>query len=279
MRAIVLLAIGSKYEQIMEATRSQFEAYAKRCNAVLEICTQLPDPNNQGHLFTQKLLLPQKYEQYEWIAFLDLDIVISESAPSIFGAIDPNKGFGAILDPRGQDKFDYTNIHWFGHYHPEKLTTRWYFEDRGFKWDEKLIGSFNAGVWLCQPQLVADLFASYYWERTKEPSGYAMHEEAPMAYLTQINDLFFALDEKFNQQLIYLIADNNAYFNMGVAKAQRWLNKQLGKIFPGRRDSLMLKPYIYFVNRSLRENYILHFSGNFPIPNNLSNQIKPLTSA
>jgi lipopolysaccharide biosynthesis glycosyltransferase len=275
MNAIVLLAIGSKYEKILEATRSQFKAYAKRCNATLEICTELPDPTNQGHLFTQKLLIPKKYEQYDWIAFLDLDIVISESAPSIFETVDPSKGFGAILDPRGQDKFNYTNIHWFGHRQPEKLTTRWYFEDRGFEWDERLIGSFNAGVWLCQPKLVADLFANYYWERTKVPSGYAMHEEAPMAYLTQTHDLFFSIDERFNQQLIYLIADQGAYINTRVAKLQRWINKQLGKVHSKRETPFMLQPYIQFVDKSLKENYILHFSGNFPIPENLSNQIKP----
>lgn len=218
MRAIVLLAIGSKYEQLLEATRSQFEAYAKRCNATLEICTELPDPSNQGHLFTQKLLIPKKYEQYEWIAFLDLDIVISESATSIFDACEMEKGFGAILDPRGQEQFNYTNRHWFGHRHPEKLTTRWYFEDRDYEWDERLIGSFNAGVWLCQPKLVADLFADYYWEKTKLPSGYAIHEEAPMAYLTQRYGLFFSIDERFNRQLIYLIADKNAFFNTTISK-------------------------------------------------------------
>lgn len=273
MRAIVLLAIGPKYVQILKENIAQFEIYAKRCDAHLEICTELPDPSNQGHLFTQKLLIPKKYSQYEWIAFLDLDIVISSSAPSIFDNLDKIKGFGAVLDPRGKAKFNYTNIHWFKHPHPEKLTTRWYFEDRGFKWNEKLIGSFNAGVWICQPSLVAELFARYYWEKTAGPDGYAMHEEAPMAYLTQTNDLFFALSEKFNQQLIYLIADKNVHINMRVAKIQRWLNKQASKLFGGQQNNIALKPYVDFVDQSLCDNYILHFSGNFPIPENLSNQL------
>lgn len=41
----------------------------------------------------------------------------------------------------------------------------------------------------------------------------------------------------------------------------------------------MLQPYIQLVDKGLEENYILHFSGNFPIPENLSNQIKLSTSA
>ena len=273
MNAIVLLVIGSKYEQILEANRFQFEAYAKRCNATLEICRELPDPSMQGHLFTQKLLLPKKYEQYEWIAMLDLDVVISNSAPSILEIADASKGLGAILDPRGEDKFLYTNAHWFGHANPETLTTQRYFSDRGFEWNDKLMGSVNAGVWLAQPRLVADLLAKFYWDKTQFPEYFSMFEEAPMAYLTQIHDLFFPVDERFNQQLIYLIADQKPSFNTKVAKVQRWINKQLHKLFPGM-SYVFLLPYIHLVEEGLKNNYILHFSGNFPIPEKLSNQIR-----
>ena len=274
MNAIVVIVIGAKYEKIYQSNRMQLEAYAKRCNATLEICRTPPDPEMQCHLLTQKLLIPQQYLQYEWIAFLDLDIAIAQDAPSIFDEIVPGKGFGAVLDPRGQPKFDFINIHWFKHPDPQNLTTQWYFQDQGFALNDKLMGSINGGVWLCQPKLVADLFANYYWAKAKSPDLYPMYEEAPMAYLTQSNDLFFALDEKFNQQLIYLIADQNPSFHTRIAKWQSWINKPLNKMFPARTSQFMLKPYVELVQKSLKENYILHFAGNFPIPKKLDNQIQ-----
>jgi len=100
-----------------------------------------------------------------------------------------------------------------------------------------------------------------------------MYEEAPMAYLSQVNDLFFAIDEKFNHQLIYLIADKDPEKNIRIAKLQRLINRPLNKLFPERSSQFMIKPYIEFVDHSLTENYILHFAGKFPIPKKLINQI------
>lgn len=273
MNAIVVIIIGAKYEKIYESNRIQLEAYAKRCNVTLEICRTPPDQSMKCCLLTQKLLILRQYLKYEWIAFLDLDIVIAQDAPSIFDAIVTSKGFGAVLDPRGQPKFDYINIHWFKNANPKNLTMQWYFEDQGFALNDKLIGSINGGVWLCQPKLVADLFANYYCAKAKSPDLYPMYEEAPMAYLTQSNDLFFALDEKFNQQIIYLIADKNPSLNTRIAKWQSWINKPLNKIFPTRTAQFILKPYEDLVQKSLEENYIIHFAGNFPIPKKLNHQI------
>jgi len=65
MNAIVVLAIGAKYEKVLQETLPQLSAYAKRCNAHLEVCRSIPDPSMHGPLLTQKLLIPQLYKQYE----------------------------------------------------------------------------------------------------------------------------------------------------------------------------------------------------------------------
>jgi len=204
---------------------------------------------------------------------LDLDIAISKNAPSIFNTTNPSKGFGAVLDPRGQPKFNLINQSWFKHLKPETLTPQWYFEEYGFESNDKVVGSINGGVWLAQPKLIGDLFADYYWGKDQKNSSKTMYEEAPMAYLSQVNDLFFAIDEKFNHQLIYLIADKDPEKNIRIAKLQRLINRPLNKLFPERSSQFMIKPYIEFVDHSLTENYILHFAGKFPIPKKLINQI------
>ena len=49
------------------------------------------------------MLIPHQYKQYEWIAFLDLDVLISNNAPSIFDFVDDTKAFAAstIEEDRG----------------------------------------------------------------------------------------------------------------------------------------------------------------------------------
>jgi hypothetical protein len=273
MNAIVVLAIGAKYEKVLNETLPQLSAYATRCNASLEICRNAPDPSARGPLLTQKLLIPKLYERYKWIAFLDLDIAISKNAPSIFDALDPKKGFGAVLDPRGQAKFNLINKIWFKHPNPEIQTPEWYFKEYGFSSNSKILGSINGGVWLAQPKLIGDLFANYYWGKDQSNSSQTMYEEAPMAHLSQVNDLFFKIDEKFNQQLIYLIADKDPEKNIRIAKLQQLVNRPLNKLFPNRTSQFMIKSYIDFVDNNLAENYILHFSGKFPIPAKLKNLI------
>ena len=273
MRAIILMAIGPKYEEILAANSHQFEAYAKRCNAQLEICNLPPDPSMRGHLFTQKLLLAQQYHQYEWIAFLDLDILISKNAPSIFDFIQVDKGFGAILDPRGERRFERANQRWHRQPALNQLSTQDCFINKGFSASKDLQGTINGGVWLCRPALVAELFSDYYRAITKSPEGFAMHEELPMAYLTQTQGLFFSLNEKFNRQVIYLISEDGAKLKYFIARLQKKINKRLQKFLP-KYYPFFFPQYCQFINKSLENNYIIHFSGGFPIPPSLKNALR-----
>lgn len=272
MRAIILMAIGSKHEGMLEANRHQFEAYAKRCDAALEVCRTPPDPSMRGHLFTQKLLLAHQYRQYEWIAFLDLDILISKDAPSIFDFAQSDKGFGAILDPRGERRFERANQQWHRQPALNKFSTLDCFTNKGFLVSKNLKGTINGGVWLCQPALVAELFSDYYWALTKSPENFAMYEELPMAYLTQTKGLFFSLDEKFNRQVIYLISEDGARFQYLIARLQKKLNKRLEKFLP-KYHPFLFPQYCTLINTSLKNNYIIHFSGGFPIPQHLKNAL------
>lgn len=272
MRAIILMAIGSKHQEMLEANRHQFEVYAKQCNAKLEVCESPPDPSMRSHLFTQKLLLAHQYRQYEWIAFLDLDILISKDAPSIFDFAESDKGFGAILDPRGERRFERANQKWHRQPALNKLSTQDCFTNKGFLASQDLKGTINGGVWLCQPALVAELFSNYYQSLSKSPEDFSMYEELPMAYLTQTRGLFFSLNEKFNRQVIYLISEDGAKFIYFIARLQKKINKRLQKFLPKYRP-FFFPQYCKFINKSLENNHIIHFSGGFPIPPNLKNAL------
>jgi hypothetical protein len=273
MNAIVLMAIGAKYEAILEATKGQFEKYAQKCGAQLEICRQPPDPTMQGHLLTQKMLIPKLYSQYEWIAFLDLDVVISKNAPSIFSQIDNTKGFGAIIEPRNTQKFLKANQYWFNQSPQDIIPLEARYKNEGFKITPKLVGTINGGVWLAKPSAIGDLFASFYQQQQGSNAGYAFYEEIPMAFIAQNNDLFFSLDEKFNDQLIYFSCESNARFNCLVIKTQEKINKLLRKLSPSKENYFFLPPYTSLIEKTLESSFILHFSGGYPIPQHLQNSL------
>ena len=270
MNAIVLMAIGAKYEAILQETRDQFERYAEKCGAILEICRTPPDPSMQGHLLTQKMLIPKVYKQYEWIAFLDLDVVISKHAPSIFDNIDNTKGFGAVLDPIGEKVFFKTNHYWFNRA-PNNITS---IDDRfineGFEFNPRIKGIINGGIWVANPKIVGELFAEYYHEHENKLGFF---EEISMSFLTQDSELFFPLDRRFNDQLIYFSCKENARFNYLTIKLQKKINQVLNRVIPKRVRYLFLQPYISLIEKTLDSSFILHFSGGYPIPKELKNSL------
>jgi len=270
MNAIVVMVIGTKYEAIFEATREQFERYAQKCGAQLEICRSPPDPSMQGHLLTQKMLLPKIYSHYKWIAFMDLDILISKNAPSIFDFVDNSKGFGGVLDPFGEKAFFKANQFWFN-CAPEEITK---LEDRflneGFAFNKKITGIINGGIWLAKPMIVGDLFSEYYFRHAKKDNFY---EEIPMSFLTQNAGMFFSLDRRFNNQMIYFSCEKNALLNYFLISAQKKFNQIIKKLIPNKEFFLFLPPYISLVENYLESSFILHFSGGHPIPKKLRSSI------
>lgn len=273
------MAIGKKYQDIFEANRDQFEAYAKRCEAKLEICTTPPDKKNIGHLFTQKMLLPSLYKHYNWVAFMDLDVIISNNAPSIFDSAHPSKSFGAVLDQRKSRAFKMANKYWHRQDKLNELTLDFFYSQKGFNPHPKVTSTINGGVWLCRPAGIAHVFENFYMEAVKNNQADYIYEEIPMNYLSHINDEFFRLNSKFNKQIIYEI------FKFGLpmywmCRIQKKINKRLEKYLGLGENYFILFCYRKFIMRLLSKNFILHFSGNFPIPKNLHGRISsPPTSS
>jgi hypothetical protein len=258
MNAIILMAIGSKYLKYFESVRKQFELYAKKCNAKLILCTEAPDATFKRNILAQKMLLPELYIDYEWIAFFDLDILISDNAPSIFNYTNESKAFSAVVDPRETQHFKDVVIKCWKS--PEILqeTHQTYFTNRGFQKNSLLCGSINGGVFLCQPKKISHKFKEFYFSDFHTMP----HEEAMMAYVSQTNNLFYELDEKFNKQIIYEIYSNDkitSTINSKYFKFIRFLHSH-GKV------DLLHYPAEYksFVKSKLEENYVLHFSSGLP---------------
>lgn len=263
MNAIVLMVIGEKYLKYFEYVRSQFEAYAKKCNAELILCTEVPDPTFKRNILAQKMLLPELYINYDWIAFFDLDIIISDNAPSIFNYIDESKAFSAVVDPRETEKFKNVALKCWNSPRILEETHQTYFTSRGFPDRPLLSGSINGGVFLCQPKKISSKFKDFYFSDFNETI--TAYEEAIMAYVSQTNNLFYKLDGRFNQQIIYEIYSNDKIISIINSKYFRLV--KLIHTYVKIPSFLYPVGYKNFVKNKLEENYIIHFSGGFPFVN------------
>lgn len=258
------MAVGEKFLRLFHKIRDQFDHYARSCHADLVVITIPPDPGFKRNLITQKMLVPDICHMYEWIAFIDMDVIISRSAPNVFDQIVPDKGFGAVTDPRDSLGFQLVvTKHWNM---PQILqeTHRSYFTSRGFTDHPGLLASTNGGVWLCRPSTMAKQLKQLYYSDFFETPGKESHEEGMMAYTAQTNDLFFSLNESFNTQILYQIFEKYGENGHMITKSQWFRIASLFERRTGNPFPWYPSRYKSLVSDLLKTKHILHFSGGFP---------------
>lgn len=259
-RAVCVMVIGDKYHKQFNRVKAGFESYARRCKAELFIIDKLPDPACKRSLLAQKLLIPTLTSGFELVLFMDIDMLISASAPDIFETLPADKSFGAVVDPIGSAEYLRT---WSLEKQTTETVTHNYFTERNFVLSEKLIGAINGGLFLFRPQAVASLFSDYYFS-DHEQGSLSSNEEAPMAYLTQTNNLFYNLDMRYNQQLIYKLKGTDE--GLEVLRKQKRFPKFIRRKYYKRTGSEVIPalPYRRLVEKQLNENYFVHFAGGYP---------------
>lgn len=262
--AIVVMAVGRKYLRLFHEVRPQFDHYANSCHADLIVITNPPDPGYKRNLITQKMLIPDICYMYDWIAFIDLDVIISHSAPDIFGQIMPDKGFGAVVDPRNSAGFQQVVMKYWKMPQILQETHRSYFTSRGFADHPGLSASTNGGVWLCRPSKMAQQLKELYYSDFSETPGKESHEEGMMAYTSQTNNLFFSLDEAFNTQVLFQIYENSDDSGQLITKNHLFRFASLWERKTGHAFPWYTQRYMALIRKLKKSRHILHFSGGLP---------------
>ena len=276
--AIIVTVVGEKYKQDFLYNKKKFLSYSKKINCDLLICDRPPDEKYKRSLMHQRMLLPSLYDKYEWIACLDIDIIISKDAPSIFDYICFEKGFGAYVIPRHAEKWKNAVKNYYRHSDEIlKETHKSYFESRNFPEfpkETETIASINGGVMLFNPKKVSKLFKDAYYSNFtptikknstmiyRKPDS--NNEEAFLAYFSQINNLFFSIPEKFNNILLYNIFEDLKNPISQIYKSNYF--KLIRKIHNYYYIPDILYPKIYrnFLSEQLKKCYFLTFHGKFP---------------
>ncbi|MDC3410003.1 hypothetical protein OAY88_01570 [Alphaproteobacteria bacterium] len=260
--AIVVMAVGARYQKILKRRKSDLEHYARKCGAILIVLSEPLDRSlNARGMLDQKLLIPSVFKEFDLVAFLDLDTLISSEAPSIFTQCN-DAGFHAV-PTLYDDKHKKLCERYFGII-PQNSSL--YFSDRG-KFDGDGFYSINGGVWVCRPAVVGAYLKDAY---IKLNENFSYHEpcadELTFAYETQIRNDLSILDQRFNYKIIYDIYGVDKFYNE-IGKRKRFkIYRKLESCFP----NITLKyprNYVNLITSTLSKNWIVHFAGRCPYLN------------
>ena len=283
-KIVCIMAIGEKYTKLLKLISridgcegGRFKKYASKCKADFAIINNALDPEYHRNLLYQKLLLASKFKSYDLVLYLDMDIIINDNCPSVFELIPEHCGLAAMLAPRNSSKFKKL---WQDVEHIKYETNQSYFSARNFEIKDNLIGSINGGVFVSRPYLVEKLFREYYYS-SHDQGKLQAYEEAPMAYYSQINNIFYPLDEKFNCQFLYEVCTplGEKIINRKLSFKEKLKNITYSFTYKNRKLSfkeklrnitysfIYKKPKIdirYFdlIDELLINNYIIHLSGD-----------------
>jgi hypothetical protein len=264
-KLVCIMAVGKKYKTILKRLSKKdgcyggrFKQYADRCGADFVVIDEALDTENYRNILFQKLLIPSKFEDYDLVLFLDMDLAINENCPSLFEILPENYGLAAVLSPVNEDKYQkaWSHVEHIKHEAPKK-----YFLRRNFEVSDSLIGDINGGVLLFRPPLVSKLFSDYYFSHHDQGQSTA-YEEAPMAYYSQVNNIFYPLDERFNCQFFYELytPSGDRIVTRKSSFKERLKNLVCRFTFKDERFDVR---YYGLLEKLVSDNFIVHFSGNF----------------
>jgi hypothetical protein len=86
-KLIITIAIGRKFQEILELSRPYLQAYAKKCGADY---VELTNPT-QGWWGLEKFRVKAFQKYYERIAFLDSDLLVRPNCPNLFDIVEPHR--------------------------------------------------------------------------------------------------------------------------------------------------------------------------------------------
>lgn len=256
-RAIVLLAYGKRGPKLLSFVHSQWKIYAKNCGAELFIITGSLDPSVAHFSMAQKLLIPYEFRAFDLVLYSDLDVLISPNAKNIFLNLSDADFHAVPVDLKSQE---YSNTcKTFFDIVPD-TSHQDVFERFGL-FVRKDCAHFNDGVWLCRPNIVAELFKKSYFEH-KSLHQFHNAGELLMGYTICHHLSFDALDYRFNSQPLFMLYGNDTYEDLRSSfsfRAARYLERKY-------LLSVLRYPAMYdlLISSFLEDSWFVHFAGGLP---------------
>lgn len=233
---LVTIVIGEKYlEEYYKLFYESQKNYALKNNYDFKVITEFLDKENQDTYsisFNKVLVCSQEWStDYDFIIFVDADILININSPPIHNCID-YEGCIGIVDEYSQPSSERRIL--IQKRNGFETSASDYYKIYGFDLDTNMV--FNSGVMVMQPRIHKDFLFNIYNNykitsmtiyKTKKK---ATHKDQPyIGFEIQKNNLYKVMDNKFNAI-------------WGIAKSDN-IEK-------------------YTLNTYFQDNYFIHFAGH-----------------
>lgn len=219
---LVTIAVGEKY--LEEYNNIFYESqynYAKKHGYDFKVITDFLDQNIKvlsTVSFNKILVCNQEWSNdYDFIIFIDADILININSPSIHNYIDYGECIGIVDEYSQHSKERRLKIQ---RNHGWEMSAVDYYKLCGLDIQTDMV--FNSGVLVMQPKIHKDflqyVYNKYVLQSISHYRGFHF-EQSCIGYEIQINNLYKVIDNKFNAVWALTKFDNienislNDYFN------------------------------------------------------------------
>lgn len=192
---LTTICIGEKYlEQYNLVFRQSQEAYALRHGYDFKVITEYISDPHPKLISMNKILVSD--EHYDFIVFVDADVLISPDAPPIHDAYDFGDKIGVVSQNQPDKYAKYMvqkTMNW------ELTAEQYYLNKSGHILDTEDV--INTGVLVIQPkkhkEFLENIFKKYSENQKWSPHGFH-YEQSVTGYELQINNMAFFMDYKWN---------------------------------------------------------------------------------
>ena len=197
---LVTLAIGEKFiVEYNSLFRQSHEEYAKKCGYDFKVITEHLDHTYNTEtisIYLQKVLICSQEWDYEYIVFIDADILIHRAAPPIHDFMDLGGKIG-IVEEYSQPTKEMRL--WIQRINGWETSAADYYKLAGFDLSTDMV--FNSGVMVFQPKLhrefLENIYNTYIEQFIHHPRG-AHFEQSCIGYELQTRNMYTLLPKKFN---------------------------------------------------------------------------------
>lgn len=198
MLAIVIFCVGDRYiKQFNSTFRVSVQGYCDKHKYDLIILDKMIDeesgPFNKKKFFYQRLLVADKFSQYDYVVTMDSDMFINENAPAFPDV--PGDKVGAVNERKYLENYEWREMVQIKHGW-EKTGKNWYSLSHETK---DYHDHINGGLVIYKPKYHAKLFKDLYYSEINNWQKYHQDDQSLLSSYLIDNNLIYWLDQRFNR--------------------------------------------------------------------------------
>jgi hypothetical protein len=197
--AIVIFVVGEKYiHNFNTVFKNNLVSYCNKYNYTLIILNELivnEEKMDKKKFYLQRLLIPNKFMDYDYVVSMDSDIFINIHSPPLPLHEIPEGKVAAVNERKYGGNYEWR----------ETIQIRRNWEKTGKEWyslsgeNKNYHDHINAGLIIYQPKYHAKILVDLYNNNIHQYLKYHQDDQSILSSFFIDNDLIYWLDERYNK--------------------------------------------------------------------------------